>query len=64
VVQENLDGITLNRTHLLLVYANTTDFLREKINYYKENMDALVTARKATDPDINAVNIKHIFMSH
>jgi hypothetical protein len=47
-----------------LVYANTADFLGQKKNYYNKNMAALLTASKAADRDINAVNIKHIFMSH
>ena len=58
-VQVNQDGLKLNGTHQLLVYAEDVNILGGSVHTVKENAEALVVATK----DINADKTKYMIMS-
>ena len=58
-VQVNWDGLKLNGTHQLLVYADDIDILGGK----KKSAEALVVARKAIGLAVNADKTKYMGMS-
>jgi len=62
-VQVNQDGLKLNGTHHLLVYADDVNILGGSINTVKENTDALVLASKEIGLEVNADKTKYMFMS-
>jgi hypothetical protein len=45
-VQVNRDGLNLNGTHQLVVYADDVNMLRGSVNAIKENAEALVLTSK------------------
>jgi hypothetical protein len=47
-VQVNQDGLKLNCTHQILVYADDVNMLGRSIHALKNNTDALVVASKET----------------
>ena len=47
-VQVNQDGLKLNGTHQLLVYADDVNILRGSVHTVKKNTEALVVASKET----------------
>ena len=55
-VQVNQDGLKLNGTHQLIVYAYDVNILGGSIRgtYYKENTEALGFASKETGLEVNA----------
>jgi len=56
-VQVNQDGLKLNGTHQLLVYADD-NMLGRSINTLMENAEALVVASKETGLEVNADKTK------
>jgi len=53
-VQVNQDGLKLNGTHQLLVYADGVNILGGSIHSVKENGEALVAATKENGLEVNA----------
>jgi hypothetical protein len=45
-VQVNQDGLKLNGTHPLLVYANDINILKGSVHTIKENSETLIVANK------------------
>ena len=60
-VHVNQDGVKLNGTHQLLVYADD-NMLGRSINTLMENAEALVVASKETGLEVNADNTKYMVM--
>jgi len=62
-VQANQDGLKLNGTHQLLVYADDVNILGGSVHTVKENAEALVVASKETGLEVNADKTKYMVMS-
>jgi len=62
-VQVNQDGLKLNGTHQLLVYADDVDMVGGSVHTIKENVEALVLAGKEIVLEVNADKTKYIVMS-
>jgi hypothetical protein len=58
-IRENKEGLELNGTHQLLVYADDVYLLGETINIMKKTTDVLLDASKEICLEINAQNIKY-----
>ena len=59
----NQDGLKLNGTHQLLVYADDVNILGGSVHTVKENAEALVVAKKEIGLEVNADKTKYIIMS-
>jgi len=59
-VQVNQDGLKLNGTHQLLVYADDVNIFGGSVN---KNVEALVFASKETGLEVNADETKYMVMS-
>jgi len=59
-VQVSQDGLHLNGTHQLLVYANDVNMLGGSIHVVKENAEALVVASKEIGLEVKADNTKYM----
>jgi len=62
-VQVNQDGLKLNGTHQLLVYADDDNILGGSIHTLKENAEALVAATRETGLEISADKTKYMVIS-
>jgi len=63
-VQVVQDGLKLNGTHQLLVYADDVNILRGSVHTIKENAEALVAASKEIGLEVNVDKTKYMVMSH
>ena len=62
-VQVNQDGLKLNGTYQLLVYAHDVNILGGSLHTIKKNAKALVVASKETELEVNADKTKYMVMS-
>jgi len=63
MVQVNQDGLKLNGTHQLLLYAESINMLGGSIHTVKENAEVLLVASKETGLEVNADKTKYRVMS-
>jgi len=61
--QENQDGLQLNTTYQILVYAGNVNLLGENINTRKKNKEALLVTSEVVGQKINIKETKYLFMS-
>jgi len=62
-LQVNQEGLKLNGTHQLLVYADDVNVLGGSIHTIEKNTEALVVASKESGQEINADKTKYLVMS-
>jgi len=62
-VQVIQDGLKLNGTHQLLVYADDVDIMGGSVHKVKENKEALIVASKEIGLKVNADKTKYMVMS-
>jgi hypothetical protein len=63
-VEVNQDGLKLNGTHQLLIYADDVNILGGSVHTVKENAEGLVVATKEIGLEANADRTKYIVVSH
>jgi len=61
-VQVNQDGLKLNGTHQLLVYANDVNIFQGSIHTIQENAEVLVVAGTEIGLEVSADNTKYTVM--
>jgi len=62
-VQVNQDGLKLNGTHQLLVYADDVNILGGSVHTVKENTEGYIVASKEIGLEVNADKTKYMVMS-
>jgi hypothetical protein len=62
-VQVNQDGLKLNGTHQLLVYADDVNITRGSVHTVQENTEASLVGSKQTGLEVNADQILNIVMT-
>ena len=62
-VQVNQDGMKLNGTHQLLVYADDVNVLGGIVHTIKENTEALLVSSKEISLEENSDKTKYMIMS-
>ena len=63
MVHINQDGLKLNGTHQLLVYADDVNMLGGNVLTVKENAEALVVAGKGNGLEVNVDKTKYLVVS-
>jgi len=61
-VQVSQDGLKLNGTHHLLVYADDFNILGGSVHTLKENAEALIVASKEIGLEVSAYETKYMAM--
>ena len=61
--QLNVNGLKLNGTHQLLVYADDINILGGSVHMVKENAEALIVASKEIGLEVNGDKNKYMVMS-
>ena len=61
--QVNQDGLILNGTHQLLVYADDVNTLGGSVHTIKKSAEALIVVSKETELEVNADKTKYIILS-
>jgi len=59
----NQDGLKLNGTYQLLIYADDINILGGSVHTVKENEKGLIVASKEMGLEVNADNTKYMVMS-
>ena len=59
-IQAKQDGLKLNGTHQILVYANNINMLGRSVHTIKKNTNTVVVHSKGTGLEVNADNTKYI----
>jgi hypothetical protein len=62
-VQVNQDGLKLNGTHRLVVYADDVNILGGSLYTIKKNAEALLVVSKETGLEVNADRTKYMVVS-
>jgi sorting nexin-29 len=62
-VQENQEGLTLNRTHQLSAYADDVNIVGGKIDTITKNKEALLDASKKVGLEVNPEKTEYMLMS-
>ena len=62
MVHVNQDGLKLNSTHQLLVYADDVNILGGSVHTIKKNAEALIVVSKKIGEEASADKTKYMFM--
>ena len=62
-VQVKQDGLKLNGTHQLLVYADDVNILGGSVHTIRKNAEALILSSKENELEVNADKTKYMVMS-
>ena len=62
-VQLNREGLRLNGTHQLLVYADVVNIMGGSVHTIKKNTEALEVSSNETGLEVNAEKTKYMSMS-
>jgi hypothetical protein len=62
-IQVNQDGLKLNGTHQILVYADDVNILGRRINTAEKTQESLKIANKDIDQEVNAEKTKYTVVS-